>query len=240
MNFIKRIAERNVDKFTHWFFIRYGMGEFEKEPLIIVLTSGKVKLRGGFEYVNSFQRFLAGLAAEELELSGSIVTSKDINKSLAELGLGPLPAEKMRAKSTYQYSINNRVDRATFIRLCELLYDCFLLFRAEDTDGRVLKVKKDKPPKIGAATKGFVSLELPKTDWEAVRAEFLFDVPKSKLEGAKRIEILHRYIIDDIIIPDEYKDDAVKARRMAVRKGKIKRVVDIDGDSVESEIQMEV
>jgi hypothetical protein len=238
MNFIKRIAEGRVDEFTHWFFIRYSLGEYEKEPLKLTFQAKKLKVQGGFEYVNALHAFLAEVGGGEFKLRGCIVTSKDINRELKELGVEPKSSEKMRAKSTYQYRLDTKVGRATYAALVQRLHDCFLLFEASDGEGRLLKVKKDKPPKIGSGTPGFVSLELLISDSSKLLDEFLWDAPEAA--GARKIELRHTYIIEDIEIPKECEDDPVLARVRALRKGKIKRVIEYDGKLKESLIPMEV
>ena len=78
MNFIKAIKDNKADEFTHWCFIRYGLGEYNKEPLEIIKTAKKVKFKAGLEYVNVFHGFLATIGGKDITLKGSVVTSKDI------------------------------------------------------------------------------------------------------------------------------------------------------------------
>ena len=73
-----------------------------------------------------------------------------------------------------------------------------------------------------------------KQDWERFKGEFLFDVPESK-----SYDIIHEYVIDDITIPKEYENDPIMARKMAVRKGILKRKIDTGSGVVEKEYPLE-
>ena len=55
------------------------------------------------------------------------------------------------------------------------------------------------------------------------------------------MEIKHDFIINEIVIPDELKNekDFAKIREMSRRKGKIIRNLNIDGKDVKKEIEFE-
>ena len=91
----------------------------------------------------------------------------------------------------------------------------------------VLSVGK-KLPKPGKELKeDFCKATLP---LEALK-ELAFDFPHTFAEA----KIMHRLIIEDIQIPEEYKGDFEKARIMAKRKGRLVRVLDVDGRHEEKE-----
>ncbi len=60
-------------------------------------------------------------------------------------------------------------------------------------------------------------------------------------QGAKRVEIKHDFIIEDIVVPNELKNekDFAIVREKAFRKGKIIRYVNIDGNRTKKEIDFE-
>jgi len=240
VNFIKCIAEGKVDEFAHRCFVRYGIGEYEKEPLKIIRSGSGVKLSGGFEYVNAFHRFLARLNNGEVTIKGVIITSKEITSLLKTLGIEPIDISQQRMKGTFKYELSQEVKAGVYKELVEKLYDCFLLLNVRTEDARVLKVKSTSTPKIGKPTPGFVSLLLLPEDFEIVVAEFLFDVPLDEAMNARRVEILHTYIINEIEIPKEYENDPKMARLRGIRKGEIKRSVSLDGKLYQSTIPMEV
>lgn len=63
--------------------------------------------------------------------------------------------------------------------------------------------------------------------------EFVFDV-----DGTfKQATISHTFVITDIVIPEEYKNNPEQARLHAKRKGKITRILEIDGKHEEKTIE---
>ncbi len=98
-------------------------------------------------------------------------------------------------------------------------YD-FLLLNMEGED---ISLKcKPSLPKPGKKLKAdFCTVFLPLK----LLKEFVFDVS----EDFKRAEIAHDFVIDDIVVPDEYKSDPLLARKMAIRKGKLVRKILLDG-----------
>ena len=90
-----------------------------------------------------------------------------------------------------------------------------------------LKCKKAIPKPGKNLDPKFCSAALP---LEALD-ELTFDIK----ENFKRAEISHTYIINEIVIPKEYENDPEKARIFAKRKGKIIRLIKIDGKEIKSE-----
>ena len=85
INFIRNIAEKKVDPFTHHEFVRYSIGSFVKEPFTVKV--GKmIKIQAGFEYVNTLIRFVASLSSATFEINGAIPTAKDIGTILTQAG----------------------------------------------------------------------------------------------------------------------------------------------------------
>ena len=66
----------------------------------------------------------------------------------------------------------------------------------------------------------------------------------AEAKSFNNIEIKHNFIIDEIIISDKLKkecgDDFARIRELAVRKGKIIRKMNIDGNEVVKEKGFEV
>jgi len=99
------------------------------------------------------------------------------------------------------------------------------------TEGIEIKGKLS-PPKPGSIKEKFATLKVDKEYQGALLKFALFDVDASSVK--KNAEIKSTLFIDDVVIPDEYKDDYVAARLHAKKKGKIKRVITIDGTEVKS------
>ena len=108
----------------------------------------------------------------------------------------------------------------------------FYLLDVDDSE-IILKIKK-KLPKPGKSEakidNKFCVLELDIKYWPKFKEAFFWDVPE-----VKKAIIEHELIIDDIEIPND-EPDPVKMRENAVRKGKIIRSINIDGNEQKKEI----
>ena len=70
--------------------------------------------------------------------------------------------------------------------------------------------------------KGLVNID--KKFKDIILKEFAFDV-----NDFKKLIIKHDFIIEELIISDEYKDDFTKARYHAKRRGNLVRHINLDG-----------
>ncbi len=229
MNHIKNIFEKNIDEWTHKKFIRYGLGQFEKETFFMKKTGKGVTIQAGHEYLDVIFDFLSGIIDEDVPLKGVIVTKKKILPELQAQGIEP---EKVTGK---KYTIDITLNPAKFKEFVKAFNQYALLLNLKSPN-YVLKLKKSIP-KPGKLVEKFLTAKLPKKDYEAAKKLFLFDNPGSEF---KTVEIKHTYIIDKIDVPKQYENDPAQARLKATRKGKIKRLVNIDGKTTETEIEMNV
>lgn len=233
INFIKNVFEKKIDSFTHHAFVRYSVGEFNKEPLSINVGNS-IKLQGGFEYVNVFERIFAKLAAPQISVKGSIPTTMDISEQLKNLGLDFEENRRFGKKGTL-YTVSGSAAPEKLSKFFEEIIGCFFLLDLS-AGSLKLKVKKKETPKIGSPTDKFVTLTLPKEYLKDVISEFLFDI---KIDSFKNVEILHKYKIETIDVDQNLvNEDPLKAREQAVRKGRIERIVNIDGKEHKSEIML--
>ncbi|MEX2017350.1 MAG: hypothetical protein WD876_02660, partial [Candidatus Pacearchaeota archaeon] len=78
---------------------------------------------------------------------------------------------------------------------------------------------------------------------KAVKDDFFWDMPEGK-----KISVVHRFIISEIIPPKEEtlsksgqskEKDFAKIREMAKRSGKIIRIANVDGKEIRSEKEFE-
>jgi len=228
MNFIKKIFEKQVDEKVHAKFVRYSLGEFEKEPFVIK-AGGKIQIAAGFEYLDVMYELVAGLVTEEVELNGVIVSKENIVEELASLNIEPA---KITGK---KYTIKTVVPPDTFKGFVERFNKYSLLINVKSGDYVVSSGKS--VPKPGKLVEGFVKAKFPKSDLDLIKNEFLFDD-----EGDFKVaSIKHTYVITDVKIDDKLvEEDPLKARLAAVRVGKIVRERNIDGKVSTSEADMKV
>ncbi len=236
INFIKNIFEKKITPRTHQAFIRYSLGEFEKETFTVT-KSKAIKVSAGFEYLNFMQEFLSGLIKQKATLSGLVETVNDLEKPLQSLGLTFIIAKrfgKHGAKYVFDFQ---EISAPTYKEIVNNFFGEYLLLSIQSPEGE-LKVKSKNTPKIGSSTEGFVTLILPLTSEKVFHEEFLFDISKD----FKKAVIKHTYFIDDIKVDEKlFKINPDKARKEAKRKIRIKRVVELDGQMYkESTVSVEV
>ncbi len=130
-------------------------------------------------------------------------------------------------KKGKKQDIEEKVNAEKLKRLLEENDYCLLDI---ETDGYSLKCKKNIPKPGKDLDPKFCSAVLPLEKLD----EFAFDIK----ENFKQAEISHTYIINEIIIPKEYENDLEKARIFAKRKGRIIRLIKIDGKEIKSEKEL--
>ncbi len=238
MNPIKKVKDKKIDNFVRRFFVRYGLGEFEKKPIKIQVSANGVKIAAGFEYVNPFHLFLSKLVSGKLACHGNIISLRKRDEELKNFGI-EVEIEKVRGRNTFKHIIDQEIDASDYKKLVVEFYNSFIMLNIDADQGRLLRLKSLVPPKITTQVPGFVTLILPIDDLNLVKSEFLFDIPEQELTNFKRAEINHKYIIEDIEIPHQFQSEPEMARLMAKRKGKILRKVKIDGKAFDSEIDLE-
>lgn len=227
MNFIRKIYEKNIDEKTHQQFTRYSIGEFEKEEFIIKKGSSFVQIKAGFEYLDVMFDLMAKLVKEDVLLNGVIVTKNKIINELNEFGIEP---KNVTGK---KYTIQETMTSDKFKDFITKFNSCFLLLNVK-SEKYSISVKKSIP-KPGKLVENFVTAKFDLSDLDTIKREFLFDI---KADNFKDISIKHKYIIDEIIIPDEFKNNPEEARVNAKRKGRIIRKISIDNKTQEKEIQL--
>lgn len=227
-NFIKNIAENNIDEWTHHKFIRYSPGEFKKEEFIMNKGSNFIQIKAGFEYLDVILKLLADLVKEPVVLYGTIISAKDITQDLDELGIEP---SKVTGK---KYIIEEELTPEKFKEFVEKLAEKTNLLLKLKSDKYSLSVKKSIP-KPGKILEKFLSAKFEKDDYNKLKEEFLFDAG-----DFKKAVIIHTYVITEIEIPKELENNPAEARLKAKRVGKIIRNINLDGKEEVKEYEFKV
>ena len=231
MNFIKEVFSGKNDDAVHRQFIRFGKGEYKKRALLRLWKTKNVKIKGSFEFANDFVLFVADLeTAGNLNFNGMILSKNELE------GL-----KGIKKKGRWIYNVSNFSSNEVK-KIASGVYS-FLL----NTNGPGIKLTiKGKLPKPGKSEgkidDKFCQLELDEKYYNAVKGDFFWDLP-----DGKKISAEHVFVIKEIIIPKEgarpglatLEKDYEKIREMAKRKGKILRIVDVDGKEVRKETEFE-
>lgn len=234
MNFIKKIIDGKVDEKVHMQFQKFSKGEFRNRALIKVKqSSGKLTINASSEFANDLVMAVAEkLGNNKAKVTGAIVSTSNLKDKLDF-------KEIKQFQGVKRYLIDKEMSGNEIIKLFEEFPRAFfaLSFNAGDT---ILKIKP-KAPKSGKP--GSKGEDAPKPDFcklitndKEIGNSFVFEKP-----DFKEAIINHTFMIENIVIPNELKNekDYAKIREMAKRKGKIIRKALIDGQETKKEIEFE-
>ncbi|MEK6864305.1 MAG: hypothetical protein AABX27_03365 [Nanoarchaeota archaeon] len=223
MNFLKNIFIGKTDASAHAKFVRYGKGEYERLLFEIIKGKNNIRIKSSFDFANDF----AGLISENLKdtanVSGKIIAPYDFKADISAICE---PSAYSKRGKLYTAELSADLSPDMFRRLYEKFSPYFLLLNIKSNDFS-LKVGKSLPKPGGAIKPNFCSATLPLS----LIDEFAWDV---KQEFSK-LEIKHILNITDIVISPELRNDPAKARIEAKRKGKIVRILTIDGKEFRKE-----
>ncbi|MBI2672508.1 hypothetical protein HYX16_06250 [Candidatus Woesearchaeota archaeon] len=231
MNFIKKIFEGKTDNLVHKQFKRFGKGVYENRAVVEVKKSkSSVKVKTSFEFAEDFARFLANTVKDKAKVSGGIITKKDIRKELN------FDVQMKQFAGVKTFLIDNEIDKDSLNNIFNKFSDAlFLLSFATDYGTLKVKVKSPKAAKPGKDNEVKADFcTFTAKDLNFIK-EFAFDVN----ENFSELKINHTFTINELIVSDKDMDNPAMARENALRKGKIKRMLNIDGKIIEKEINFE-
>lgn len=232
-SFIKKIFENKTDNLVHVQFQKFSRGEF-KDKAVILYSKGKDKfsISTTYEYANDLVRMMAEmLGGNKTKITGVIVSTRDLTGQLNFTG-------KKQFAGVKQYILDGDMSGKEIIILLDKLPTAFfaLSFKVGETE---LKIKpkapiSGKPPtKSGDEVKIKADFcKLYTTDKNILRS-FVFD---SEIldSDVKKAEIKHYFQITDITLP-KGETEPLRIRELAVRKGKILRLIKIDEKELKKE-----
>ncbi len=232
MNFIKRVFEKKVDEETHRQFSRFSKGTFENKALLDINITGRgIKLKTSSEFINELVNLLAQTVKGSVPVKGTIFSTKNLSKeSKVEF------SEIKSAIGIRKHILDQELSKEDLLYLCKTFPDASFNLSFSTEYGSL--TIKEKAPKAAKAGKGD---EEPKADFCVLYTEdskllgdYAFDVNPP----FKKLFIKHTYLISDITIPSEYKNDFAMARKMGFRMGKVTRYITIDGKEEKHETEL--
>jgi len=226
MNFIKEIFEKGSNKDMHNKFVRFGKGHFSR--FLFDITKGKnLKVKCSYDFSNDLVKLISENIRESMKIKGKIIAGWDFEEKLKELGLSPKEYKK-RGK-LYTAELDSEISPEQLRKVYEMFKDNYLLI---DIEAESFKLKTGNSlPKPGKELKiNFCKATLP----PELKDEFAWDI-----DDFKKLSIRHELDIDDIIIPEELKNDPARARVESRRKGKITRILSKDGEEKKKQAEFE-
>jgi hypothetical protein len=235
MNFIKKVREKNFDESVHLQFQKFSKGEFFDRAIIRAkFSGGKYTFNTTAEFSNELVKTVAErLGSKKTKVTGAIVSTQDLKNDLDF-------KEIKQFQGVKRYVIEKEMSGEEILNLIKKFPKNFFALSFNSPDGAILKIKA-KAPKSGKPSSK--ENESPKSDFcklitndSSLAREFVFEKP-----DFKQAEIVHEFIIEDIIISPELRKekDFAKVREMAKRKGKIIRKAKIDEKDIKTELEFE-
>ena len=214
-------------------FIKFSRGDFKDKYMIEAKKQKDAwSIKTSAEYANALVRMCLDSAKKDISVKGAIVSTFNMQQEAQKyLGTDAVKGIK-QFMGIKQVQIDGVVNPKKLLELMNAYPRAFfaLTFKTENSE---LKIKPKAPKSAKPAASGdkgpkvdFCSL---KTTDNGTAEEILFDVPEGKV-----IAVKHILMIKEIVIPKGI-SDPVQMREKSIRKGTIKRIVNVDGKEIISE-----
>ncbi len=225
-NTIGKIFSDETDEEVHSEFVKFSRGVFDNRYLVEgKKQAGRWAIKTSSEFANFFVRNILEKEKGEVQIKGIIVSTLDL-ESDCEFEI----EDVKKYMGIKQLVLNCQTSGDKILRLMDKYPRAFYAL-SFSVNGNELKIKAKAPKsgKPGTKTKGdedegpradFCSL---KTSDRSIIDELFFDFP-----NFNEIKIKHVIEVKEIEIPKDVKTPE-EMREKAVRKGVIKRFVDVNG-----------
>ena len=255
MHFLSKLIESpNLDDpakkhmSIHRHFYRYSKGDFIGPALKISKTSGKITLKGAHEYEDLILELVVKSLSNsqpDFEIKGKLITGSDLQDTISNLGLNWDLKKSTGQTKNYKADIIDQINKSLLLQALDIFREnSYLLLSFVINPNCKVTTKKNIPqPSKKKAEDDDVSKRIQfctgvlsntetnlKMVLDLTAPDFKSEIPKNW----KSIIILNNYKINEIQIPTNIKDSRL-LRIMAIRKGKMFRSLDIDGDLIEKQ-----
>jgi len=231
-SFIKKVFDKNIDEGVRLQFMKFSRGEFKDRALVSVTKTAKgFSINTGPEYANALVRVIAEkiTGEEKIKVTGAIVSTRDLTGEVEF-------KDKKQFQGVKRYLIDTEMSREEILNLCDNFPKSFLALSFSAGNAQ-LKIKPKAPKNAKAKNKeeapkvNFCRLKTPDAE---IANGFTFG-----LGNFKKVNIRYDFIITEIDIPKDIKDQE-EMREKSVRRGKIIRKIDIDGNESVKEVDFEI
>jgi hypothetical protein len=260
MHFLKKVIESPVLEDpannyinVHRHFYRYSRGDFIGPAIKISKTKAKLTLKGSHEYEDLILEIVAnGMmnSEDQFEIKGNLISGADVSDKINSLGFAwDLKQSKGQTKN-YKAAIVDKTNRdillasiekfrenSYFLLSFNITPNCKVTTKKNIPQPSKKKVEEDDVNKRIQFCTGYTSNTEKniKFIFNNVLSDFKSELPKNW----KSIILYNNYKILDIEIPKGIKNSKL-LRIMAIRKGKLFRSVDVDGEIIEKQYSIVV
>jgi len=236
---------------VHRHFYRYSKGEFIGPALKISKTNTRITLKGSHEYEDLIIEIVSNTIPEnEVEIKGTLITGTDISDIITDLGFKWDLKKSTGKTKNYKANISTVIDKKILLQSIEIFRkNTYFLISFNINPTCKVSTKKTIPQPSKKKIEDddinkritFCSGVIENNEYnrELVISSAFPDFKKDISSKWNNILITNNYKISDIILPDDVKDWGLK-RIMAIRKGKLFRTVEIDGEIIEKQYSIVV
>ncbi|MBY8987101.1 MAG: hypothetical protein KGD61_01515 [Candidatus Lokiarchaeota archaeon] len=244
-------AKKHMDIHRH--FYRYSKGVFIGPALKISKTRGKLTLKGAHEYEDLILELVVRSISNsqaDFEIKGKLISGSDLQDTISNLGLNWILKRSTGKTKNYKADIMDQVNKNLLLQALELFREnSYLLLSFVINPNCKVTTKKNIPQPSKKKIEDddvskriqFCTGVINNTDanlkmvLDLIVPDFISEIPKNW----KSLTVFNNYKINEIELPTNIKDSRL-LRIMAIRKGKMFRSIDIDGEVIEKQYSIKV
>lgn len=245
MNWLAKILAGKPDEYSHAKLVKYGIGKHPGPRAVLSFSKARITFKADLDYEKVFTRaYLKGAPAGSHKVKGIVRSYTD---RIAEFDSLMMPLSWKRSKGKMASIFNAKLDEVAPLEHIQALVDTddpttFFLVSLNPRDGsKPWKVTtKTSFPKGGGGdddnedqkdpvfTKGALG-NTPEV-FDYLLTEIFPGMEDKITDKTKKVSISNTIVVDDIIPPDDPNLSFSEKRKLAKKRGKIIRSIDIDGE----------
>ena len=239
-------ANKHMNIHRHYY--RYSKGDFIGPAIKITKTSAKLTIKGTHEYEDLILELIGKSipnSQPDFEIKGKLITGSDLQDTISNLGLNWVLKKSTGKTKNYKADILDQINKNQLLQAVDTFRENgYLLVSFVISPNCKITTKKNIPQPSKKKVEDddvskriqFCSGVLSNSDanlkmvLDLTVPDFITEIPNKW----KSLIILNNYKINEIELPKNIKDSRL-LRIMAIRKGKMFRSIDIDGEVIEKQ-----
>jgi len=247
MHFLSRLIETPIleepaknHMNIHRHFYRYSKGDFIGPAIKITKTKAKITMKGTHEYEDLILEIIAKTISDpqqSFEVKGKLITGMDLSETITNLGLNWILKKSTGKTKNYKADIVDQINKNQLLEAVKIFSFIINTTIKVTTKKNIPQPSKKKAEDDDVSKRiQFCTGTISNTDanvkmvLDLIASDFKTDVPNNW----RTIILLNNYNITEIVIPKNIKDSRL-LRIMAIRKGKMYRSINIDGELIEKQ-----
>ncbi|MBS7248652.1 MAG: hypothetical protein QXN15_08630 [Candidatus Jordarchaeales archaeon] len=240
LHWLARLVKGVSDEGLHRRFVKYSVGVFDGPRLEVTVKGKNMTLKGDFGYEDLISWFALSLMSEDEECAVSgVVLGKPCAELLKDYGGKP----EVKGDS-YKVKVNFSFRAGELRRIYERYSDeCTFLLSIKTARGWNVKcrTKLDWTVNVRGEEEGVrfcvgkivVEREALGRLLEQAIPDFISLVP----QGFKNMLITNEFVVEELVAPENREGlTARELRLMSKRRGKVKRTLNVDGETFHNEV----